>query len=140
MPILHTLLVKLKPETDAFKFVEASKEALAKLPTISTFKVGKATNDPTLHKGCLLPGIEAFAQALKGFTESPSHAELRTNLLLPNADGVSGCAKPFGNCTNWKPFWICKDVNIGYRVHCVYHSYGIQHRFQEDIREAKEPL
>ena len=54
------MLVKLKPETDTSKFVEASKEALAKLPTISTFKVGIA-NDPALHKGYNFAMVIEFA-------------------------------------------------------------------------------
>ena len=51
MPIVHIVLVKVRPGIDSSNYVETSTKFLRSAPGVLTFKVGHATNGPAKNKG-----------------------------------------------------------------------------------------
>jgi hypothetical protein len=67
MPIVHSVLIKVKPDVDSSGFVDLATSIISQSPTVSSFKVGHAINDPAKNKGFNFTIILEFEDEEVGF-------------------------------------------------------------------------
>lgn len=67
MPIVHTVLVKVKPGVDKAIIVSAARSTLNSISSVKSHSVGEAYNDVNEHKGFNLIVIMEFEDEAVSF-------------------------------------------------------------------------
>jgi hypothetical protein len=63
MPLVHIVLVKVNPGVDSSNYVQTATAFLSGLRSVSSFKVGHATNGPAKNRGFNFAMVIEFRDA-----------------------------------------------------------------------------
>lgn len=70
MPIVHTVLVKVKPGVDTANLVSIARSTLSSISSVKSYRVGEAYNDVNEYKGYNLTVIMEFEDEAVSFYAS----------------------------------------------------------------------
>jgi len=90
MPIVHSVLIKVKPDVDSSGFVDLATSIISQSPTVSSFKIGHAINDPAKNKGFNFTIILEFEdeEGLERHVRGIKSSQTNGRLLYRNADDM----------------------------------------------------
>jgi len=90
MPIVHIVLVKVKPGVDSSDYIQTATAFLSGLRSVSSFKVGHATNGPAKNRGFNFAMVLEFrdAAAMAEHGRAMRQAEADGQFVIPGASDL----------------------------------------------------